>query len=203
MDSVWHISRQASNVIFKFKVVPQSRRKELSSKVQLPTQERKKPVVVTQSCLTLCDPVDGSHQSCLCPWDLPGKRTGVGCPFPSPDGSGSPREADPVSHLPRCRRILPSRSPQGSPGPHSHPGLRPGALPAVRRVSRHADPQERTAGLRGPSPLCDVSGEAAAWLRPQQVPCSNTSLPRGGKMALFSTLPHRPLQNDFYLAFII
>ena len=30
-----------------------------------------------QSCLTLCDPIDGS----LCPWDSPGKNTGVGCYF--------------------------------------------------------------------------------------------------------------------------
>ena len=31
-----------------------------------------------QSCPTLCDPVDCSL---LCPWDLPGKNTGVGCHF--------------------------------------------------------------------------------------------------------------------------
>ena len=31
---------------------------------------------VAQSCLTLCDPMDCSL---LCPWDFPGKSTGVGC----------------------------------------------------------------------------------------------------------------------------
>ena len=31
---------------------------------------------VTQSCLTLCDPMD-----CSQPWDLPGKNTGEGCHF--------------------------------------------------------------------------------------------------------------------------
>ena len=34
---------------------------------------------VTQSCLTLCNPMD-----CIqvpCPWDFPGKNTGVGCHF--------------------------------------------------------------------------------------------------------------------------
>ena len=31
---------------------------------------------VAQSCLTLCDPIEGSH-----PWDFPGKYTGVGCHF--------------------------------------------------------------------------------------------------------------------------
>ena len=29
-----------------------------------------------QSCLTLCDPIDGSPPG---PWDSPGKSTGVGC----------------------------------------------------------------------------------------------------------------------------
>ena len=32
---------------------------------------------VAQSCLTLCDPVDCS----FCPWNSPGKNTGVGCHF--------------------------------------------------------------------------------------------------------------------------
>ena len=31
-----------------------------------------------QSCLTLCDPTDGRLP---CPWDSPGKNTGVGCHF--------------------------------------------------------------------------------------------------------------------------
>ena len=31
---------------------------------------------ITQSCLTLCDPVDSRL---LCPWDSPDKNTGVGC----------------------------------------------------------------------------------------------------------------------------
>ena len=30
-----------------------------------------------QSCLTLCNPVEPSRP--LCPWDSPGKKTGVGC----------------------------------------------------------------------------------------------------------------------------
>ena len=33
-----------------------------------------------QSCLTLCDPIDGSPPGSLNPWDSPGKNTGVGCP---------------------------------------------------------------------------------------------------------------------------
>ena len=32
-------------------------------------------MLVTQSCETLCDPID----SLLCPWNSPGKNTGVGC----------------------------------------------------------------------------------------------------------------------------
>ena len=33
-----------------------------------------------QSCLTLCDPIDGSPQASPS-WDSPGKNTGVGCHF--------------------------------------------------------------------------------------------------------------------------
>ena len=33
-----------------------------------------------QSCPTLCDPIDGSLRG-SCPWDSPGKNTGVGCHF--------------------------------------------------------------------------------------------------------------------------
>ena len=34
----------------------------------------------TQSCPTLCDPMDCSPPG-SCPWDFPGKSTGVGCHF--------------------------------------------------------------------------------------------------------------------------
>ena len=34
-----------------------------------------------QSCLTLCDPIDGNPPGLLCPWDFPGKSTGVGCHY--------------------------------------------------------------------------------------------------------------------------
>ena len=34
-----------------------------------------------QSCLTLCDPADGSPPRLPRPWDSPGKNTGVGCYF--------------------------------------------------------------------------------------------------------------------------
>ena len=36
--------------------------------------------LVTQSCPTLCSPID-SNLPGLCPWDSPGKNTGVGCHF--------------------------------------------------------------------------------------------------------------------------
>ena len=34
-----------------------------------------------QSCPTLCDPRDSSPTRLPCPWDSPGKNTGVGCHF--------------------------------------------------------------------------------------------------------------------------
>ena len=33
----------------------------------------------SQSCPTLCDPMDCSPPGSFCPWNLPGKNTGVGC----------------------------------------------------------------------------------------------------------------------------
>ena len=36
---------------------------------------------VAQSCLTLCNPMDCMQPKLLCPWDFPGKSTGVGCHF--------------------------------------------------------------------------------------------------------------------------
>ena len=34
-----------------------------------------------QSCPTLCDPIHCSPPGSPCPWDSPGKNTGVGCHF--------------------------------------------------------------------------------------------------------------------------
>ena len=34
-----------------------------------------------QLCPTLCDPIDSSPTRLPCPWDSPGKNTGVGCHF--------------------------------------------------------------------------------------------------------------------------
>ena len=45
---------------------------------------RKRPfmcMLVTQSCLTLCDPTDCSLPGYPCPWNSPGKNTGVGSHF--------------------------------------------------------------------------------------------------------------------------
>ena len=37
-------------------------------------------LLLSQSCPTLCDPIDGSPPG-SCPWDSPDKNTGVGCHF--------------------------------------------------------------------------------------------------------------------------
>ena len=41
----------------------------------------KMKVLISQSCPTLCKPMDRSLQPArlLCPWDFPGKNTGVSC----------------------------------------------------------------------------------------------------------------------------
>ena len=37
--------------------------------------------LIVQSCLTLCNPMGCDLPSSSCPWDFPGKNTGVGCHF--------------------------------------------------------------------------------------------------------------------------
>ena len=44
----------------------------------LPKESEKVKVLVTQSCLTLCEPMDCSPARLLCPWDSLGKNPGVG-----------------------------------------------------------------------------------------------------------------------------
>ena len=71
--------------------------------------------LVTQSCLTLCNPVDCNLPGrLLCPWDSPGKSTGVGCHFLLQriyltQGSNP--------GLPHCRKMFYHLSHQGSPIP--------------------------------------------------------------------------------------
>ena len=91
--------------------------------------------LVSQSCLTLCNPVDCSLPGSSVHGDSPGKNTVVGCLallqgiFPT-QGSNS--------GLPHCRRILYHLSHQGSPrilewvaspspGDLSNPGIKPGS----------------------------------------------------------------------------
>ena len=50
------------------------------------SQSEKKKTEVTQSCLTLCDPMDYTYS----PWDSPGQSTGMGNPFPSPGDLPNP-----------------------------------------------------------------------------------------------------------------
>ena len=59
--------------------------------------------IVTQSCSTLCDPMDYSLPGSSVPGDSPGKKTGVGC-YALLQGIFPTQGLNPG--LPRCRRIL-------------------------------------------------------------------------------------------------
>ena len=54
--------------------------------------------LVTQSCLTLCDPMDCNLPDSVHK-DSPGKNTGVGCHMPSSRGSSQPRDWTQVSYI--------------------------------------------------------------------------------------------------------
>ena len=71
-------------------------------------------VLVAQSCPTLCDPMDCSPARLLCPWDSPGKNTGVGC-HALLQGIFLTQGSN--LGLPHCRQILYRLSHQGSPPP--------------------------------------------------------------------------------------
>ena len=66
-------------------------------------------VLVAQSCLTLCEPVDCSLPG---PWNSPGKNTGVGCHFLLLGIFHSQGQNPGLLH---CRQILYHLSHQGSP----------------------------------------------------------------------------------------
>ena len=68
--------------------------------------------LVTQSCLTLCDPMVWPVRL-LCPWDSPGNNTGVGC-HALLQGIFPPQGSNPG--LQHCRWILYPLSHQGIPG---------------------------------------------------------------------------------------
>ena len=67
--------------------------------------------LVAQLCLTLCDPMVSSLPWFLCPWNSPGKNTGVGCLFLL-QGIFSTQGSNPG--FPHCRQILYHLSHQGS-----------------------------------------------------------------------------------------
>ena len=64
--------------------------------------------LVSQSCLTLCDPMDCSPPDFSVHGDSPGKNTGVGC-YASSRGSSQSRDQTQVSHS--ASRSLPSEPP--------------------------------------------------------------------------------------------
>ena len=66
--------------------------------------------LVMQSCLTLCNPMDYQARL-LCPWDSPGKKTGVGC-HAFLQGIFPTQGLNP--DLSYCKRILYRLSHQGS-----------------------------------------------------------------------------------------
>ena len=51
----------------------------LAQPSSLRSKESEAKVLVIQSCLTLCDPMDYLSARLLCPWNSPGENTGVGC----------------------------------------------------------------------------------------------------------------------------
>ena len=65
-------------------------------------KEKESESEVTQSCLTLCDPMD---TRLLHPWDFLGKSTGVDCHF-FLQGTSRPRDRTQVSHIVDRRFIV-------------------------------------------------------------------------------------------------
>ena len=83
-------------------------------------------VLVAQSCPTLWDPHGLQPATLLCPWDSPGKNTGVGCHallqgiFPTQGSNPG---------LQHHRQILYSLSYPGNPNPHEGQNTSPNRTP--------------------------------------------------------------------------
>ena len=69
-------------------------------------------VTQSQSCVTLCDPIDLRPSRLLCPWNSPSKSTGVGSHFLL-QGLFLTQGSNPGT--PHCRQVLYFLSHQGSP----------------------------------------------------------------------------------------
>ena len=68
--------------------VPQSQSKTFKQPYPLTSSmgelcERMCVCLAAQSRATPCNPMDCKPTKLLCPWDFPGKNTGLGCHFPS------------------------------------------------------------------------------------------------------------------------
>ena len=61
---------------------------------------------VTQSCPTLCDPMDYSLPGSSLPWDSPGTNTGVGCPFLLQGFFPTQGSNSGLQHIPRSKSSL-------------------------------------------------------------------------------------------------
>ena len=72
---------------------------------------------VTQSCLTLCDPMNCSLPGSSHPWDFPGNSTGVGCHFLF---QGIFLTQGLNRGLPHCSHILYQLNYQGRPPPQTN-----------------------------------------------------------------------------------
>ena len=68
--------------------------------------------LVTQSCVTLCDPIDLWPARLLCPWNSAGKNTAVGSHFLL-QGLSPTQESNPGT--PHCRQVLYFLSHEGNP----------------------------------------------------------------------------------------
>ena len=87
-------------------------------------------MLATQSCLTLCNPVDCMQPTrLLCPWDSPGQNTGVGCHFflqcmkvksESEVAQSCPTLSDPMDCMQPTRLLCPWDFPGKSTGVGCH-----------------------------------------------------------------------------------
>ena len=108
-----------------------------------PQQERKE-MLVDQSCPTLCDPMDPTRL--LCPWDSPGKNTGVGC-HSLLQGIFQTQGSNPS--LPHCRQILYHLSHQGRPClPTKVAGVQPRLIQGIRSGDGISEDQDTIASIR-------------------------------------------------------
>ena len=80
-EDVFELLQSLCKTLMKEELFAMNEPRTWFPEIQSTPGEKKEKNEVAQWYPTLCNPMDCSPTKLLCPWDFPGKDTGVGCHF--------------------------------------------------------------------------------------------------------------------------